>query len=312
MTTAVNRRLPGGAEPRTEALASYNKERAKFVGQLTQNGLGALAPVLVPDAETVYRWRVQLDCGCIHEVFTTGNDELPQEQQWRNPQDDRPLPAGQMMCWHQGERLMAPHREIVEWGERDAEDWPPDPIDPPEGSWMAELSADRWAKMRHAQPRAGWEVTLSCGHFGHVIVDDLNWTPADGPVRREVPAEELTRHLARFDAELAEYDGPWDQDVLDAVEHGKRWWSDGCPTPSTDTMCHTCDGARRIVAYQRVGWLVPRPKPKRQAQPPRPQPSRATVKRQLREAEREADRLRELLATLDADPPGSGAKEQKP
>lgn len=58
---------------------------------------------------------------------------------------------------------------------------------------------------------------------------------------------------------------------------------------------HYCPRARFIVAYQRVGWLVPRkPEPK----PPTP-PSRASLERWLRQAEAEAGRLRDQLAQLD-------------
>lgn len=53
-----------------------------------------------PDAEKFYRWRVQLDCGCIKEVLTTGEDELPSQGQWRDLIHGERLPAGQMLCLH--------------------------------------------------------------------------------------------------------------------------------------------------------------------------------------------------------------------
>ena len=74
------------------------------------------------------------------------------------------------------------------------------------------------------------------------------------------------------------------------MEHARRWWSDGCPRPGTEALCHACDEARQIIAYERVGWLVARPAVE----------TRAVVVQRLREAEREATRLREQLAALDA------------
>lgn len=32
----------------------------------------ALWPLFIPKAEDLFRWRIQLECGCVREIFTTG------------------------------------------------------------------------------------------------------------------------------------------------------------------------------------------------------------------------------------------------
>jgi hypothetical protein len=240
-----------------------------------------------PGPEKVFRWRIELDCGCIHEVLTSGRERLPVDARWRDwrPADGR-LPAGQFVCWHEGASHRGPYRAITEWGDR-KDDRPPDPVEPPE-RW-ADLGPEFWARFRRDRPRAVWSVTLSCGHTTTVTVDDLAWKPADGPVRREVTPDELAKEFARLDEGGA-------QGVDNKlVEHAKRWWADGCPEPGIEAACHTCTVARQIVAYQPVGWLA---QPKQKPKVARP-PSRETVKRQLREAERQVAALQEQLARLD-------------
>jgi hypothetical protein len=69
----------------------------------------------------------------------------------------------------------------------------------------------------------------------------------------------------------------------------------GWPSPAPEHLCYTCSNARLIVAFQRVGWLVPRkPEPK----PPKP-PSRASLERRLRQAEAEANQVRRQLAQIN-------------
>jgi len=286
------RRLPGRTRPRDEVLSEY-REHIDRVRSRIDELYGAYSPigellrhVHARDPEETYRWRVQLDCGCVHEVLTDGDGRLPVDVRWLDWSRD-PLPAGQYICWHEGEEEVTPHREIVEWGRRQ-DDLPADGEEPPD--YLNDLSAKEWAKMRRDQPRARWSVTLSCGHVGAATVKDLEWKPADGPVRREVGAEELAEELARIE-DAAEVVGS------EVAEYAKRWWGDGCPEPGTETMCFTCPRARRIVAYQRVGWLAP---PLVQHSSPKKSTSRASVQRRLREAERQAAELREQLAQLDA------------
>jgi hypothetical protein len=266
-TPAVKRRLRGKAEPRAAALAAYEKARAPLTDGQDERRAIALAPYTAPAPEDMFRWRVELDCGCIHELLTLGDDKAPDEHQWRDDRHFNLLPAGQLMCWHEDEPRSVPYRAITEWGD-----------------------------VRHVARWAMWDVTLACGHTGEVTVEDLSWTPSDGPVRRDVSAEELARENARLDADLLD-GADANAHRVEMVEHARRWWSDGCPEPGTEALCHSCDEARQIVAYEQVGWLVTRPT----AEARRTVQTRAAVVQRLREAEREATRLREQLAALDAD-----------
>ena len=279
---AVLRRLPGRARPRAEALQEYQNFNAERRSRIP----AALWPFWAPDPEEFYRWRVQLECGCVEEVLTYGKEKLPAERQWYDLVHDARLPAGQILC-HHDDAAPAPYREIVEWGERREVSFPADPVEPPDY-----VSAETWAVIRHDEPHtsAFWKVTLSCGHVTEVPVLDLGWKPADGPRRLEAKRiKEIT----------ADFEEMWElrPDLQDEREraHIKRMLADGWPTPEPEEDCHTCRWAQWIVAYQRVGWLVPRkPEPKR----PKP-PSRTGLQRRLRQAEAEAERVRKQLAALE-------------
>lgn len=279
---AVLRRLPGRARPREEALREYQDLNAERRSRIPS----ALWPFWAPDPEQFYRWRVQLECGCTTEVLTPGNETLPDEQQWYDPVHKAWLPAGQVPCSH-GDSPPEPYRDIVEWGERREVSFPADPVEPPD--W---LEAEAWAVIRHDDPHtsAFWTVTLSCGHVTEVIAPDLEWKPADGPQRTS--AKRLLKMKADFE-ELWASD-PNAQDERER-EHTRRMLADGWPCPRPEHLCNTCCWAQWIVAYQRVGWLVPRkPEPQR----PKP-PSRKGLQRRLRQAEVEAEQLRKQLAELD-------------
>ncbi|WP_438491896.1 hypothetical protein [Streptomyces asiaticus] len=249
----------------------------------------ALWAFLAPDPEEFFRWRVQLECGCIAEVLTHGSEKLPSQQQWYDPVHKVPLPAGQMLCLHEGS-LPSPYRGIVEWVERREVSFPADPVEPPD--WV---DAKTWAVIRHDKPHtaAFWTVALSCGHRDEVIAPNLKWKPADGPERIS------PKRVPQMRASIEEYWAahPNDENELKR-EHTRRMLEQGWPCPSTELPCYTCTWAQWIVAYQRVGWLVPRkpePKPPKSPKPP----SRASLQRRLRQAEAEARRLRERLAELD-------------
>ncbi len=40
----------------------------------------------------MYRWRMQLECGCVHEVFTSGKDSYPDQHSDIDPFTRRRLP----------------------------------------------------------------------------------------------------------------------------------------------------------------------------------------------------------------------------
>ena len=76
---AVIRRLPGRARPREEVLREYQESTAKA----RRNIPAVLWEFLAPDPDQFYRWRVQLDCGCLKELLTAGKEELPTESTYR-------------------------------------------------------------------------------------------------------------------------------------------------------------------------------------------------------------------------------------
>jgi hypothetical protein len=278
---AVLRRLPGKAEPREDAWRAYqelNSQRRKLIPAV-------LWQFWAPDPDVYYRWRVQLDCGCITEVMTWGDKDLPAEGRWPDPVSGTRLPAGQVLCRHD-DSPPAPYRDIAEWGERREVSFPADPAEPPD--WA---DSETWVVLRHDEPRisAFWKVTLSCGHVTDVV-SELAWKPADGP----------SRVSARRQREMtADFEEFWVSDPNRQSdrerEHTKRMLTAGWPIPAPEHLCYACTEARVIVAYQRTGWLVPRkPEPKL----PKP-PSRASLERRLRHAEADAAQLRSQLAQLD-------------
>jgi hypothetical protein len=246
-----------------------------------------LWPFWAPDPDEYYRWRVQLDCGCITEVLTWGPDRRPDDTQWPDPVCGTRLPARQMLCTHE-DSPPAPYREIAAWGDCRELTFPADSAEPPD--WA---DAETWAVLRHDEPHtsAFWTVTLSCGHVTEVAVSNLGWKPADGPSRVSAGRlREMTTEFEEFWVEQPDAQKPRER------EHMKRMLAEGWPSPSPEHLCYACPQARAIVACQRIGWLVPRaPEPK----PPKP-PSRASLQQRLRQAEAQADGLRRQLAQLDA------------
>ncbi|MGW6614986.1 hypothetical protein ACWGA0_16195 [Streptomyces erythrochromogenes] len=242
---AVARRLPGWAKRRTDVLREYEKFNAD-----RRKGLPpVLWPFLAPDPDRYYRWRVQLDCTCITELMTPGDQTPPSERQWRGLGDGEALPTGQLYCWHD-DSGHAPYRTIVGWRERREIAFPADPVEPPE--WA---DAEVWAVIRHDDPHtsAFWRVTLDCGHVEEVVAPTLDWKPDDGPRLADTTrVREMT----------VEYERLWASDPTlqpeRQREHTRRMLAAGWPRPRSEQLCHTCPHARRIVACQGVGCLVPR------------------------------------------------------
>lgn len=277
---AARRKLPGRAKPAVEALrwaeGLLAQERARYkhpvIGQL-----------LVPSfTSETFRWRVQLGCGCVHELLTRGKECFPLDQQStsRDPWDYQP--PGQLDCCIDKPAYPSePYRELVAWGEeREIFTLPPDPIEPQHG-----LDARAWARIRHGEERthAQWTVTLSCGHLHHVSVDDVEWEPSDWPVR--VSGGHQEKLVARWQ-EMAKF-----SDDYPEWQHRLRMAEGGWGEPFPEQACYRCLWARPIVAYEPVGPLLLN---LAKAKPPTP-PSRITLERKLRQAEAEADRLRAQL-----------------
>ena len=92
---AVIRRLPGRARPREEVLREYQESNAKA----RRNVPAILWDFFAPDPDQFYRWRVQLDCGCIKELLTSDKEKLPTESTYRCDQlYHSQLQPGQVGC----------------------------------------------------------------------------------------------------------------------------------------------------------------------------------------------------------------------
>jgi hypothetical protein len=132
-------------------------------------------------------------------------------------------------------------------------------------------------------------VTLSCGHRSEVCTD-VDWKPEDGP--RRARSEWVQEMIKESEEYLASHPGAEHEREC---EHDRRMLAQGWPRPQPETLCYVCSWVRQIVACERVGWLVSRPKPR----PSSPkQPSKASLQRRLREVEQQATQLREQLAQL--------------
>ncbi|WP_405141957.1 hypothetical protein OG589_32695 [Sphaerisporangium sp. NBC_01403] len=278
----VPRRLPGRARPRTDILREYLDLNAKRRERIPS----ILWAFWAPDPDKFYRWRIQLDCDCVTEVLTYGDNNLPDQARWHDHVNENSLPVGQILCSHD-DTPPQPYRDITDWGTRREVSFPADPVDPPEGE-----DSESWALIRRDErcTKAFWKVTLSCGHATDVVTD-LDWKPEDGPHR--VSPERLQEMTADFEEFWAS--DPDRQDERER-EHYKRMLAQGWPRPQPEELCYTCPRARYIVAYQRIGWLLPR---ERKPEPPAP-PSRASLQRRLQKAEAEAALLRDQLTEFDA------------
>lgn len=279
---AVQRRLAGKARPREEVLREHQEFNAKRREHIKESVLWTF---LAPDPDKFYRWRVQLDCGCIRGVLTCGDKKTPDQGGCPDPIYGGSLPAGQLLCEHDGDPP-APYRDIIEWKHPKEVPFPADSVDPPD--WIEDMP-QVWTKIRRDEPHtsASWTVVLSCGHASRAHAN-LDWKPELGP-RRVSDARQQEMAL--------EFEETANLDVDERLrEHHRRMITQGWPIPQTETTCGHCPSARRMVAYQRAGWLVPPPKV------PKPQ-SRGNLERRLQRAEAQAAQLREQLTQLDGEEP---------
>ncbi|MDJ0441434.1 hypothetical protein [Rhodococcus qingshengii] len=282
-SVAIARRIPGKAKAQTEALRDYEAFNAKRRERIPV----ALWPFWAPGPDTLYRWRVRLTCGCVHEVLTHGNDAFPAEGRWPDPVHRSYLPPGQMWCRHD-ESANEQYQSVVEWGARGERTFPADPMEP-----LYDLDVETWMKIRHDEPRTSalWTVTLAYGHATEMF-SDLDWQPLDGPKR--VSAERQREMIAEFEQLWATDPG---SDSDREREHMGRQLAEGWPRPATEQLCYTCPQARAIVVYQGVDWLVPRKKVEKADTGSRP--SRKQIEQRLAKAQAEQKRLEEQLAELD-------------
>lgn len=279
---ASARRLPGKGKAQAEMLRAYeefNIERRERIS-------AALWPFLAPGPNELYRWRVQLTCGCVHEVLTYGDIVLPTESRWPDPVHHGHLPPGQLWCWHDG-AASEQYEVIVEWGARRERTFPADPTEPRYG-----MDEETWTKIRRDNPHSSafWTVSLSCGHSAEVCTS-CDWQPVDGPKR--VTAERQREMIAEFE-ELSATDSDNGSDR--EREHMRRELAAGWPRPATEQLCYVCPHARTIVAYQRTDWLVPRAPAAKATQP---RLSRKQLEQRLVKAQAEITRLENEVAKSD-------------
>lgn len=240
-------RLPGRAKPRAEAL----KEFDELVEALKPRYDPGLWPLLIPKAEELYRWRMQLECGCVRELFTLGETTYLDLQSAQDPLTGERLPVGEYWCTeHRSEEA---YRDIVEWGQREVKEFPADPEKPQHG-----MDPEIWSRLRHDKPHstASWHVRLSCGHSAAVLTD-LNFTPGDEP--RRVSAE-------RRDEMRCALEGTWATDGAevamtaspDTVCRSRStplglWIEEKCPLPPTPVLSVLLLGELAVGVGETVG-----------------------------------------------------------
>ena len=279
------RRVPGPARPRREVL----DEVEAYVAERRQHIDPVLASLLLPDPRKLYRWKVELECGHVDEVLTIGPDRFPDERRYHDNLTQTNLNAGEMWCrdkshWEEPK----PYRDIREWVSSKVVDFEADPIEPKDG-W----DPDTWKIIRHDKPTSSrfWRVLLACGHHYDHVVTDVDWTPDSGPKTATV------KRAREMKAEMEEY---WATDPEASPKcqieraHMRKMIELRWPRPTPEQACCACAHARQITGYQRIGWLVPPPKP---AKPAKSQ--RELLEEQVARAETEARRLRARLDELD-------------
>lgn len=273
-------RVPGRARPRTEVLREFEES----VADLRRRMEPAFWPLFIPKAEDMFRWRVKLECGCVDEVLTHGEDRYPDQGSSTDPLSGYRLPVGEYWCRSDHE-APKPYGDILEWVGRKVREFPPDPEEPQHG-----VDPETWAKIRHTEPHSSafWTVKLSCGHFTDSVVLDVEWQPEDGP--RLVTTTRLAEMRRDFNEHWAsEVATGWPEEGPER-DHIRKMLDLGWPRPEPEEDCYACTRGKQLTGYQRIGWLVSRPK---QASPPLTDCQ--ITETQLAKAEAEVRRLRRKL-----------------
>lgn len=293
---AEERRLPGRPRPAAEVLEEYHQARAEARSRFKPDVPGPLQQLLLdmryPPSETLWRWRLLLSCGCSTERLTHDADTAPVRHRQEDVYTGEKLLPGQLACGQHDDP--EPYRTVLEY------------ISWTELTFPADTGDEMPAALRRDEPetKAWWKVRLCCGHIA-TQVTDLSWRPGDGfPPRGDFDSPRR-RAVARRRIETA-------ADILGTLEreHHHRMIDLGRPEPAPEVTCRSCPRAKAIVAYQRVGPLVPPPKPPRAAAGK--QPGKSALARRLREVEAEAARLREQPGQLDQARPRPNRDEPWP
>jgi hypothetical protein len=175
-------------------------------------------------------------------------------------------------------------------------DFPPDPVEPPE-LWADD--PEIWAIVRQdtAHSSAFWKVILACGHV-ETMVTDIDWVVGQPP---HFVTEERAAEMA---AELET------MPVDDHQRKQMRLVKARYPRPAPWLPCTMRTWVKSLVAYERIGWLVPPPKPPRK---PRRQRSREEIlQEQVKRTERELARMRRELKEVTSVPAQSSTDNASP
>ena len=274
------RRIAGPTRSRSEARADFDARVAKW-----RERNPALWRLMEPKAEDIIRWKVELECGCVDELFLDRH-QVPEETLQFDPFSDARLPAHERLCGDESHRQarVAPYRTIVAWHARRTVDYPDDPVTPPAG-W----DPDVWKVIRKpARTCAFFDVELSCGHHTSVPVRDLDWRPGD-PHSPSVTHERAQEMLEELEECWGDDPEPGPQEVIDR-EWWRRWLSRRCPRPDLEATCCLCRMGSKVLGYQRIGPLVVKSAQRR------PTESRTErVRERLKALEAEAEKLRQEL-----------------
>jgi hypothetical protein len=276
------RKLPGRATPVRQVRREYELAHADVKENVPRDEWPILWWYGYPDPEELYRWRIRLDCGCVEEVTTVGDDPVPPDKTWRHPWRDVALAPGRYYHRHKQERLLGPYRLITHWMSSEEYVQQPEPPEPPD--WCAD-SPELWDQIRikQIQAYAKWTVRLECGHLGKTLTEP-GWQPGREPRTNAERAETLRGEL---DAGELFSDEPVER------EHWLRMIELGLPSPAPEVGCPECEGVHPIVGYERVGWLVPPLAPPMPYQPKPRIPTREELLQQrIKELEAENTRLK--------------------
>lgn len=286
---ALLMRVPGRARPQKQALKAFEET----VAALKQRYKPEFWFFFVPKIEDTYRWRVQLECGCVRELFTLGKEVFPDSHPWTGLSANDALPLGEYWCSNDHGDVDTVYRDIVEWLDRRIREFPADPEECPD-----DMSPEAWAVLRQPEPSSSafWRVRLSCGHLYDGVVTDEDWNPENGPKQiTEQRASEMRSELE--ESWSAEDHAGWPEEGAER-DHVRKMLDLRWPRPEPEQKCYTCRFARRITGYQRIGWLVPRSESKKELQD-RSEAEKKRAETRLAKIEREARRLREQLGLAE-------------
>jgi hypothetical protein len=154
----LERRLPGRARPLPVVLRAYEQRRAKVLKTVGEPDRAWFRSSW-PEAELMFRWRLQLGCGDLVEVLTRGAERPPTEVEWSRA--GHCLRTGRYACRdHPAEE--SPYRRVSRYVIRSTLDLPAD------------------ERLDRGPETVGhWIVKLECGHQG-TQVTPLDWKPQDG------------------------------------------------------------------------------------------------------------------------------------